>query len=267
MPGPVTAHYGWQMPLLGGDPTVWGAEINTTIGQIDGQVWANQQAIAAGGSSVGDMKMFAGATPPAGWALCNGAAQSTTGAYAALFAVIGYVYGGSSGTFNLPNATNRMLIGAGGLYALGSTGGEATHVLTTAELPAHAHPITDVPHTHTATQAAHTHTDVGHVHSASATESAHAHGSSLVKYIGGGSGTVGVTGGPLNATVGNTDAATAGVTVTIGTGFAALGTAQPAITVAATTPGLATTQNNTGGGGAHNNLPPYLAVNMIIRYN
>jgi microcystin-dependent protein len=41
--------------------------------------------------------------------------------------------------------------------------------------------------------------------------------------------------------------------------------AQPAITVNPSGTGLSTTQN-AGGGAAHNNLPPWLAVNFIIRY-
>lgn len=34
---------------------------------------------------------------------------------------------------------DRFLIGAGGSYALGATGGEATHLLTTNEMPEHRH--------------------------------------------------------------------------------------------------------------------------------
>jgi microcystin-dependent protein len=262
MPGPVTTHYGWQLPLPGGDPTIWGTEINTVFGQVDGQVWANQQAIAANGTSVGDMKMFAGPTPPTNWAICDGSSQSTTGPMAALFAVIGYAYGGSSGSFNLPNAKDKVIVGAGGLYALGATGGEATHLLATTELPAHAHPITEPSHTHTATQAAHTHGDAGHSHAASASDSGHTHG-----YQNTGTGHAGLTaGGAFGGNFAdNTAVGYANVSVSIGTGYASLNNAQPAITVAATTVGLTTT-NNAGGGLAHNNMQPFLAINMIIRY-
>lgn len=37
---------------------------------------------------------------------------------------------------------DRFLLGAGDTYAVGTTGGEATHTLTVAEMPAHNHDIT-----------------------------------------------------------------------------------------------------------------------------
>lgn len=37
--------------------------------------------------------------------------------------------------------TNRFPVGAGDTYSLGSTGGEATHTLTTDEMPSHQHRI------------------------------------------------------------------------------------------------------------------------------
>ena len=36
---------------------------------------------------------------------------------------------------------DRFLLGAGDTYQNGTTGGEATHTLTVAEMPAHTHPV------------------------------------------------------------------------------------------------------------------------------
>jgi microcystin-dependent protein len=72
----------------------------------------------------GGLMMWPAASAPSGWLLCNGTAVSRT-TYAALFAVIGTTFGVGDGstTFNLPNYTNRGPVGAGGLYAMGATGG------------------------------------------------------------------------------------------------------------------------------------------------
>lgn len=53
---------------------------------------------------------FAGPTAPAKWLLCYGQSVSTS-TYAALFSVIGYTYGGSGGSFNLPDLRGRTLAG------------------------------------------------------------------------------------------------------------------------------------------------------------
>lgn len=42
-------------------------------------------------------------------------------------------------TITLPNYVDRFEVGAGSLYGLGATGGEATHALTQSELAAHGH--------------------------------------------------------------------------------------------------------------------------------
>jgi microcystin-dependent protein len=89
---------------------------------------------------VGTINMWATGTAPAGYLLCNGASASTT-TYAALFAVIGYTFGGSGGSFLLPNYTNRMPYGT----TVGATGGTADAVV--------------VSHTHTASVS-----DPGHQH-------------------------------------------------------------------------------------------------------
>lgn len=65
---------------------------------------------------------------PSGWALCNGAAADRT-LYAALFSVIGVVFGAGDGstTFNLPDMRQRFPLGVySTMPALGGTGGAFT---------------------------------------------------------------------------------------------------------------------------------------------
>lgn len=90
------------------------------------------------------------ATAPNGHLLCDGSAVSRT-IYADLFAVLSTTYGTGDGstTFNVPNAARRVAVGSGGsgtstlANTVGSTGGEETHLLTTAEMPSHSHALSD----------------------------------------------------------------------------------------------------------------------------
>jgi len=92
---------------------------------------------------VGTILPFAGSTSPSAFLLCSGTAVSRT-TYADLFAVTGTAYGVGDGstTFNLPNLQGRVPVGKSTdteFDVLGETGGEKTHVLTGAEMPAHTH--------------------------------------------------------------------------------------------------------------------------------
>ena len=80
---------------------------------------------------------------PGGWLNCDGSSLNTI-TYGYLFNAIGYTYGGSGTSFNIPDMRGRVGIGAGtgpGLTArsLSATGGEETHTLTTNEMPSHSH--------------------------------------------------------------------------------------------------------------------------------
>ena len=111
------------------------------------------------GMPSGALMPFAGSSVPTGWLLCYGQAVSRT-TYAALFTAIGITWGNGDGstTFNLPDFRGRILAGAddmggsnqnrlsnganggfAGNAVLGTTAGEKSHQLTTAELAAHAH--------------------------------------------------------------------------------------------------------------------------------
>lgn len=60
----------------------------------------------------GTVLPFAGSTAPEGWLLCDGSSQSTT-TYAKLFAVIAYTYGGTGGSFNVPDMRGVFPRGSG----------------------------------------------------------------------------------------------------------------------------------------------------------
>ena len=89
---------------------------------------------------------FGGATAPAGWMICGGGVVSTTGIYAALYAVIGITYGNGNGdgvTFNLPNLKKSVPVGYDFTTApfdvLGHAAGAVATPLTVGNLPLHTH--------------------------------------------------------------------------------------------------------------------------------
>ena len=78
---------------------------------------------------------------PQYWALCNGQILGIS-QNSALFALLGTTYGGNGiNTFALPNLQGRVPLHVGNGFNLGTTAGEETHTLTTAEIPAHVHTI------------------------------------------------------------------------------------------------------------------------------
>lgn len=106
---------------------------------------------------VGEIRLMAVVATPAGWLLADGAAVSRA-TYAALFAAIGTAFGAGDGstTFALPDARGRALIGAGqgpGLTnrVVGTKWGVEAVVLSTAQMPAHAHGVSDPGHAHSNT--------------------------------------------------------------------------------------------------------------------
>ena len=58
----------------------------------------------------GTVVYFANTSAPSGWIKANGASLSTT-AYSKLFGAIGYTFGGSGGSFNVPDLRGEFIRG------------------------------------------------------------------------------------------------------------------------------------------------------------
>lgn len=178
---------------------------------------------------IGAIRIYAGATAPSGYLLCQGQAVSRS-TYSALFSVIGATFGAGDGTttFNVPDmggrvpagkevSATRLTTAASGVDgdALGATGGAQTVTLDATMIPPHPHPVVDPGHPHPI------HTDTTQPGS-------------------GGGGNYLIAANTLGPgkliTAGATDSATTGITV----------------------------GNNTGGGQAHNNVQPTIILNFII---
>jgi microcystin-dependent protein len=90
---------------------------------------------------LGEIRMFSFNFPPRGWATCNGALMPIN-QNQALFSLLGTVYGGDGRTtFALPDLRDRAPMHFDVHHPLGQAAGEATHLLSTAELPSHTHVV------------------------------------------------------------------------------------------------------------------------------
>jgi microcystin-dependent protein len=105
------------------------------------------------GVNTGIVVPWGSASIPSGFLLCDGQSVSTT-TYAALFAVIGYTYGGSGANFNVPDLRDRTIVGVSSgnskalAQAIGAntvtptgniSGNTGATTLTTNQIASHAH--------------------------------------------------------------------------------------------------------------------------------
>jgi microcystin-dependent protein len=95
---------------------------------------------------IGEIRIFGFAFAPRNWAQANGQLLPIQ-QNAALFSLLGTTYGGNGmANFALPNLQGRTPIhwgsGAGlPVFVQGQTGGEVSHTLTSATMPAHTHGV------------------------------------------------------------------------------------------------------------------------------
>lgn len=130
-----TTNYSWNLPTVGGSENTWGTQLNsnwtaldTLLGGVSQAEFAKLNGLTAttaelnllsGQTSLvpsGVIVLWSGTTGniPSGWYLCDG----------------------TNGT---PNLTDRFVVGAGGSYGVGNTGGANSVTLTTSQIPSHTH--------------------------------------------------------------------------------------------------------------------------------
>jgi microcystin-dependent protein len=224
---------------------------------------------------------FAGSTAPAGFLVCNGSLVSRT-TYAALFAVIGVVYGAGDGTttFGLPDLRQRFPLGkaASGTGAtLGATGGDIDHVHSGA---AHQHITPN--HGHSASRtlaegAGNTGSGGAHSHALGSSDSGGGHSHSYSDSTGGPSVTSSAPAGPGGTFAGATHSHSFSGSVTSAGGHAhTLGSSDSAAAHQHTVPDHAHdvpavpssgsgTSGSAGGGATSQTNPPFIALNYLIK--
>lgn len=158
----------------------------------------------------------------------------------------GTLFGGTWQALN----EGRVLIGANATYAAGSTGGEATHTLTTNEMPAHTHTGS------TASAGSHTHTGStssagSHSHNSGVTDDVNHSFAQYTSYKNSSKYSF------MNETshaVNYQSTTSSGGSHSHSMSLNSAGSHTHTMNL-----------NNTGGGQAHNNMQPYLAVYMWTR--
>jgi microcystin-dependent protein len=220
-----------SMPAAGVTGRYYWATDTKVLYYDDGTSWYQPGSTPAGG-----LLPTASQLAPQGWLLCNGA-QYSRSTYAVLFNAIGLSWTGTDdgATFNVPDLRGRMPVGAGqgpGLTnrLVGTRSGSETQGLGVNEMPVHAHGVNDPPHVHGVYDPPHGHTQWG--------------ADTLWTYGGGGFQTptvIGSWGGNQHGVAGSS------------TGVQIYGAA------------TGVSIQNAGGGAPHNNMPPFAAVNWLIK--
>lgn len=142
-----------------------------------------------------------------------------------------YLCDGNNGT---PNLTDRFVVGAGGSYAVGNTGGSSSVTLTTSQLPSHTHTFSD---------SGNTGNDGGHGHNLRVADNAS--GTGTGNYIAGETNRAGLR-------------ISGGYNYTATESVVDVGNHNHSFSVSGTT-------SSTGSGSSHENRPPYYALAYIMK--
>ena len=277
-----TANFAIEKATVGGYRNTWGGTVNTGMDKID--------ELLALAMPVGTIQMYPLATAPTAttnggtWLVCQGQSLLNTlaGGYKPLYDIIGNTYGSADSThFNLPDLRSRVPVGYNvdtisgrSTRAIAEGSGTESHTLLDAEIPKHAHPITDVGHIHPIADQTHFHTgsndggtadaslavtDPGHNHRARYNEDWV--GGSAVYSLDWGPGAEDSASGALHV-----DSNTTGITIPDHKhSFTSTTDSANISTTGTNAAGFITTTNETAtGDGAHNIMQPYLVVNYII---
>lgn len=94
---------------------------------------------------VGEIRIFAGNFPPAGWAMCDGQLMAIAD-NDTLFTLIGTTYGGDGqSTFGMPDLRGRAPVhsgtSSGQTYIVGQSAGVETVTLSSQQMPQHTHSL------------------------------------------------------------------------------------------------------------------------------
>ena len=177
---------------------------------------------------IGEIKTVSFSAVPNGWAKCDGQLLNIAD-YGTLYNLIGTTYGGDGvTTFAVPNLQSRTMIHNDSNFTLGQSGGTTENTLIESQLPAHNHAVGSLAASHNLTGTVKANEDEGNSDE--------------------GSGNILASGIARMYTSSNVDIA-----------LMRSDNVQINGTVS-----LSGTTANTGNATPVNNMPPYLAVNVII---